>query len=299
MMGSLLGLSLPVSIAFVYDSIKSPVATPREKVGVVSSRAALRVSNARLSSSNATRSNDKTTDALSQVIAAVVRVSSRSTGGSGVVIDPSGMVLTSAHIIGDDPKVRVVAEDGRSLVGSLIRVDKERDLALLLLPTGTYPSAKLGTNADVILGAPATVIGYPINMTGPATVATGVVSRLLDDTKSKRKVIQTDAAINMGNSGGPIVDSQGSVIGIITSVVGEYKEIPIRGIGFAVSINTIRDEFLRLAPGRDSQLLIPNPPKDTDGRREDSGRVGEGATGEMAGLHWGRLEVGGRSSVAA
>ena len=80
--------------------------------------------------------------------------------------------------------MKVVAEDGRSLTGRVIRVDKDRDLALLQLPAGTYPSAKLGTSADVILGAPATVIGYPINMSGSATVSTGVVSRLIDENLS-------------------------------------------------------------------------------------------------------------------
>ena len=125
-----------------------------------------------------------------------------------------------------------------------MRVDMTRDLALIKLPNGTYHSAELGTEDEIFWGAPIYALGYPLNMPGPATVTTGIVSRYLDDPKLHRKLIQTDAAINLGNSGGPIVGAEGTVIGITASILGDYPSKPTEGISFAVSIATIREHFL-------------------------------------------------------
>jgi S1-C subfamily serine protease len=87
-------------------------------------------------------------------------------------------------------------------------------------------------------------IGYPLGLPGPASVTTGVVSRLIHEPDLGRTLLQTDAAINLGNSGGPIVDHRGAIIGIVASVMGEYQSVPARGISFAVSAETIHQEFL-------------------------------------------------------
>jgi S1-C subfamily serine protease len=129
-------------------------------------------------------------------------------------------------------------------MGRVTRLDSTRDLALIQLPPGVYPWANLASGADFFLGAPVFAIGYPINLPGPATITQGIVSRLLAESSSRGEIIQTDADINLGNSGGPLVDSQGRLMGIITTVLGEYQAKPIRGIGFAVSIKTIREELL-------------------------------------------------------
>lgn len=186
----------------------------------------------------------ETSPILAGIIPAVVRVSTKSAAGSGVVIDPAGVVLTSAHLVGDNKLVTVLIDGGKPLTGTVLRVDMTRDLALVKLPSGTYHSAELGTEDEIFWGAPIYALGYPLNLPGPATVTNGIVSRYFDDPKLRRKIIQTDAAINLGNSGGPIVGAEGKVIGITASILGDYPSKPTEGISFAVSIATIREHFL-------------------------------------------------------
>lgn len=181
---------------------------------------------------------------LSGIVPAVVRIFTNSGAGSGVVIEPIGVVLTSAHVVGDDTHVKVLVEDSKRLTGTVYRIDTTRDLALVRLPPGDYRSASLGQGSDVILGAPVTAIGYPLNLAGPATVTAGIVSRILYQPEFQREVIQTDAAINVGNSGGPLLDANGQVIGIIVSVLREYQSRPTSGISHAVSVSSITDDFL-------------------------------------------------------
>lgn len=181
---------------------------------------------------------------LEDVAQAVVQVLTESTGGSGVVIDPAGVVLTSAHLVDGNENITVRVRDKEILVGTVSRIDMEMDLALVHLPPGAYHSAELGTQADIWVGAPVYSVGYPLNMGGPPTITRGIVSRYLEEPKSGRRNIQTDAAINLGNSGGPILDSKGRVIGIVTSVLGDYPSAPSMGVSFAVSVHTIRSEFL-------------------------------------------------------
>ncbi len=194
---------------------------------------------------------------IEKIIPAVVRVTAKSSAGSGVVIDPTGVVLTSAHLVGDNKLVTVLVEGRVSLIGMVSRVDMTRDLALVKLPAGTYHSIQLGTEDDISLGAPVYALGYPLNLAGPATVTTGVVSRYLDEPKLKRKVIQTDAAINLGNSGGPIVDARGRVIGIVASILGDSPSKPTTGISFAVSIATIRN-YLLVTPYDQIRSIAPS-----------------------------------------
>ena len=187
---------------------------------------------------------------LQDVLPAVVRVRTKSDAGSGVIIDPSGLVLTTAHTVGDRLQVQVRVGDRTSLAGTVLRVDKSRDLALVELPPGVYRSAELGSGSDIVWGGPVVGISYPLNLPGPATVTTGVVSRVFDEPDLHRQVIQTDAAINIGSSGGPLLDRRGRVIGLIGSVLGEYRSFPTNGISYAVSAETIRTDFLGLEPPR-------------------------------------------------
>ena len=185
------------------------------------------------------------TDGLAGAIGAAVRVLTESAAGSGVVIDPAGLVLTSAHVVGESREAAVFTEDGRHLVGAVLKTDVRRDLALLSLPKGTYESALLGSIDNLALGAPLYVVGYPLNMAGPATVTKGVVSRYVEDSDLDREVIQTDASTNLGSSGGPVLDEGGRVIGIVASILGDYPSRPTSGISFAVSIATVREHLLK------------------------------------------------------
>ncbi len=161
-----------------------------------------------------------------------------------MIIDPAGILLTSAHIVDDNEVVSVLVGEKGPLIGTVFRVDPARDLALVKLPPDIYPSAELDTRGELSLGAPVYALGYPLNMGGPATVTAGVVSRYFDEPSLGRRILQTDAAINLGNSGGPILDKEGRVIGITTSILGDYPARPTTGISFAVSIATITDHFL-------------------------------------------------------
>ena len=189
-----------------------------------------------------------TASMLEMVTPSVVRVLTSSIAGSGVVIERAGTVLTSAHIVQGNEVVFVLVEGKEPLIGTVTRVDKARDLALVKLPPGIYHSAYLGTEDDVFLGTPVYAIGYPLNMAGPPTITEGIVSRYYDEPDLGRQVIQTDAAINIGNSGGPILDEMGRIIGITTSILGDYPSRRTVGISFAVSIATIKEHFLEVIP---------------------------------------------------
>ena len=185
-----------------------------------------------------------TSSILETINSTVVRVSTDSVAGSGVIIDPAGVVLTSSHVVGVRDVVSVLAQGEMPLIGNVFRVDEGAGLALARLPPGVYDSAELGEESDISLGAPVYATGFPLNMAGPASVTAGVVSRHFRDPDSGRQIIQTDAAINIGNSGGPILDTKGKVIGITTSILGDRPSAKTNGISFAVSIATIKDHLL-------------------------------------------------------
>ncbi|MCH7554024.1 MAG: trypsin-like peptidase domain-containing protein [Chloroflexi bacterium] len=182
-------------------------------------------------------------NAMAVLTKSVVRVSSDVAAGSGVIIDEAGGVLTSAHVVKGSPRVSVDVGHGEWLEGVVTYVDEELDLAFLTLPPGRYPAVELGHAGDLNLGMPLTVAGYPLNLPGWASVTKGIVSRLFTDDEGRR-MIQTDAAVNLGNSGGPVFSEDGRLVGIISSIVGEYQSLRIDGIAYAISIDTIRLRFL-------------------------------------------------------
>ena len=155
-------------------------------------------------------------------------------GGSGVVITPDGFMLTSAHVVERAAEVRATFVDGTDLPASLVGLDPLSDLALLRAHGDDFPPARLGDADRLRVGQLVVAIGNPYGFAGSVTA--GVVSALgrsLPARSSGRvidNVIQTDAALNPGNSGGALVDGRGSVVGINTAVAGV-------GLGLAVPIN--------------------------------------------------------------
>ena len=184
-------------------------------------------------------------DVVDRVGPAVVRVETppdrdkrqRGGTGSGVVISPDGLVLTNSHVVQGAAAVRLALADTRTVNARVLGNDPHTDLALLrVVDDVSLPAARLGNSKGLRRGQLVVAIGNPLGF--ESTVTAGVVSalgrslrsstgRLIDD------VIQTDAALNPGNSGGPLVSSLGEVIGINTAVIAGAQ-----GICFAVASNT-------------------------------------------------------------
>jgi len=182
------------------------------------------------------------TDIVDRVGASVVRINIRRDGkpagsGSGVIVSPDGLVLTNSHVVQGAKRAEVTTLDGRSLSARVLGDDPDTDLALIRIDEDTrLPAARLGDSKKLKRGEIAIAIGNPLGF--DATVTAGVISALGRSLRSKNgrlidDVIQTDAALNPGNSGGPLVSSRGEVIGINTAIITGAQ-----GICFAVASNT-------------------------------------------------------------
>ncbi|HEY3217211.1 MAG TPA: trypsin-like peptidase domain-containing protein [Candidatus Eisenbacteria bacterium] len=168
--------------------------------------------------------------------------------GSGVIVDPSGLVVTNEHVVRDAQDIQVTLSDGRQLPAKILGVSAIYDLAVLKVAAPRLPVARLGDSDQLEVGEWAIAIGNPfgylLNDTQP-TVTAGVISATRRDIKRSesdagvyKNMIQTDAAINPGNSGGPLVNADGEVIGINTFIFTQSGGSI--GLGFAIPINLVK-----------------------------------------------------------
>ena len=231
----------------------------------------LNVSTIEVDAAEFSHSREDALDAYSRTIAdvadrvgpAVVRVETGGNGrpggiGSGVVIADDGLVLTNSHVVAGARRVRLVLTEGRETTAEVLGDDPDTDLALLRAPLpGTAAVAALGDSKALRRGHLVVAIGNPLGF--ESTVTAGVVSALGRSLRSRNgrlieDVLQTDAALNPGNSGGPLVAGSGEVVGINTAMIGGAQ-----GLCFAVSSNTARfvvGEFIRHGRVRRAHLGI-------------------------------------------
>lgn len=166
--------------------------------------------------------------------------------GSGFIISPDGYVITNDHVAGNASEITVTMTNGEKYKAELIGTDRTTDIALLKIDGKNLPYLRLGNSDDVIIGEWVIAFGNPFGLfdrNNKPTVTVGVVSTTnislqAQEGRSYRGMIQTDAAINAGNSGGPLVNSLGEVIGV-NAVIFTPNQGNI-GLGFAIPINRVK-----------------------------------------------------------
>lgn len=161
--------------------------------------------------------------------------------GSGVVVDPRGYIITNSHVIagGNASEVKVLFEDGDEVEGEVLWHDIALDLAIVKVEKDGLVAVPMGDSDKLIIGEIAIAIGNPLGLDFQRTVTSGIISGLHRTIQMENMImenlIQTDASINRGNSGGPLLNAQGEIIGINTVKVSQAE-----GLGFSVPINTIK-----------------------------------------------------------
>jgi S1-C subfamily serine protease len=252
------------------------------------------------------------------VVSFEIRVGEEGGTGSGVVIDPSGYVLTNNHVVAPAAEVtgaqiEAIFHDGTRAAAQIVGRDPKTDLAVVKVEVANPVVATFGSSAGLVVGDGVIAIGSPLGLVG--TVTEGIVSAVnrpvrLDgagtDTNAVIDAIQTDAAINPGNSGGPLVDSTGAVVGINTAIrsigMGEGGSI---GLGFAIPIDDARgiaEELIRTGAVTHAEIGV-NSRSMTDGTTDGAQvqNVQQGGAAEAAGIIEGDVitRVGDRSIAGA
>jgi S1-C subfamily serine protease len=224
--------------------------------------------------------------------------------GSGFVLDKQGHILTNNHVIDNAQRVEVTLSDKHKYKATVVGVDKGHDLALLLINAPNLVPATLAESGGLVVGQRVYAIGNPFGLSG--TMTRGIISAIrsigVQGGAPIEDAIQTDAAVNPGNSGGPLLNSRGEVIGVTTLIASAGAD-QSAGIGFAIPINTAKavlDDFAKYGrvrrPTLDIETLQIGPDiAEQIGLPADYGilieRTLPGGAAEKAGLHGGNQRL--------
>lgn len=215
--------------------------------------------------------------------------------GSGVIITAEGLVLTNHHVVKDGKRIEVMLLDGRQFMARDVKSDAQSDLAILHIDVNEkLPTAEIGNSGELSVGDWVLAIGSPFNL--HSTVSAGIISgknRSLGGL-IKGRVLQTDAAVNPGNSGGPLIDLDGKVIGINTAISSNSGAF--QGVGFAIPVSRaiwVKNELLEHGRVRQARigLELGDIPPDVRRQLDTPGAggafvvsVSKGRAGDRAGL---------------
>lgn len=169
--------------------------------------------------------------------------------GSGIIFSADGYILTNNHVVNSAKQITVILYDGKEVPAKLVNYDSSLDLAVIKVTQNVkMPGvAQFGNSSELQVGDPVVAIGNPLGKSFLGTVTSGIVSAVNREVKTEdnktQKFIQTDAAINAGNSGGPLINSKGQVIGINSAKISESG---VEGLGFSIPIDTVKPQIASL-----------------------------------------------------
>ena len=194
-------------------------------------------------------------DVYEKVLPSVVSITcydSRSTSsGTGVIMDAGGYIITNAHVVEGAQRIQVLLTDGRELEARCVGADALSDLAVLRVSAIGLQPAEFGDSNALRVGDEVVAIGDPLGVELRGTMTDGIISGINRDIKSGNRtltLLQTTAELNSGNSGGPLVNCYGQVVGINTMKIGDYaSESGVEGLGFAIPITAVQTVLEQLA----------------------------------------------------
>ena len=196
---------------------------------------------------------------VKQARPSVVRIESQAGGGSGAVFEVNGqtaLIITNHHVVEGVAEVTVTVNDSTTYRGTVMGTDAVRDLAVVKICCGNFSKLPFGDAASLEPGDEVIAIGYALGLSGEATITRGIVSAVRYDDSHQSDVIQTDAALNPGNSGGPLLSMSGRIMGINTF---GYAGPEVESLGFAISVKTVQEEIPSLRTGRPAATPTPTP----------------------------------------
>ena len=194
-------------------------------------------------------------DVYEKVLPSVVSITCHdgltTSSGTGVIMDSGGYIITNAHVVEDAVSIRVLLTDGRELTARCVGADMLSDLAVLRVTASGLVPAVFGDSDKLRVGDEVVAIGDPLGVELRGTMTNGIISGINRDIKSGNRTLtlmQTTAALNTGNSGGPLVNCYGQVVGINTMKIGDYaSEGGVEGLGFAIPITSVQTILEQLA----------------------------------------------------